>query len=94
MEILTLTEARCRHARLIRVDCSSPSEQIIPMLKRLSSSLPKTDNTRHPIVFRVTLGRQSCDLRLGKNLVAEPTDQVLELLQGMFGLESVSVSYE
>jgi DNA polymerase-3 subunit alpha len=103
-EILTLAEARGRHARSIRLEIPTEGavEQFIDKLKQLVSS-PRIEGLAGklnpsigdcPIVVQVQQGQQTCQIKLGAPYHFEPTDQSIGRLKAAFGEHSVAVVYE
>jgi DNA polymerase III subunit alpha len=105
-EILTLAEARGRHARAIRValPADQAAEDFLVQMKQLvvqakeaskmgASSFSSAKATC-PIVLQVQHGHQSCEVKLGAAFALDPNDQSLSQLQSVFGDGSVSVVYE
>ncbi|NCX94246.1 MAG: hypothetical protein EBX40_06190 [Gammaproteobacteria bacterium] len=105
-EILTLAEARGRHARAIRLalpvdqaveDFLLQMKQLVAQVKEASKvSIPvhSPAKTTCPIVLRVQHGQQTCELKLGAAFALDPNDQSLAQLQSAFGHDAVSVVYE
>lgn len=108
MEILTLAEARGRHARAIRLvlPADQAAEQFVAKLKKLisgtsdtsvtASSIPTPIKTKAgcPIVLQVQQGQQVCEVKLSSAYALEPTEQSIAQLKTAFGEESTSVIYE
>jgi len=108
MEILTLAEARGRHARAIRLvlPADQAAEQFVAKLKKLisgtsdtsvtASSIPTPIKTKAgcPIVLQVQQGQQVCEVKLSSAYALEPTEQSIAQLKTAFGEESTSVVYE
>jgi DNA polymerase-3 subunit alpha len=105
-EILTLAEARGRHARAIRLalPADQAAEQFIAKLKQLltqvqgesaaSGGVSRPPAAGCPIVLQVQQGQQVCHVKLGSGYALEPTDQSLAQLQSVFGDGAASVVYE
>ncbi len=106
MEILTLAEARGRHAQAIRLalPADQAAEQFIARLKQLltqvqgesaaSVGVSRRPAVGCPIVLQIQQGQQVCHLKLGSGYALEPTDQSLAQLQSVFGDGAVVVAYE
>ncbi len=106
MEILTLAEARGRHARAIHLalPADHAAETFIAELRKLLSQAKAASSTGNPvnhahqtgcpIVLKVQQGQQVCEVKLGPGYALEPSDQSLSKLQSVFGDGSVSVVYK
>jgi DNA polymerase-3 subunit alpha len=106
MEILTLAEARGRHARAIRLalNADQAAERFLAKLRQLlakvqgesaaSGSVSRRPAVGCPIVLEVQQGQQICQVRLGSGYALEPTEQSLTQLQSVFGDGAVVVAYE
>jgi DNA polymerase-3 subunit alpha len=105
-EILTLAEARGRHARAIRLalPADQAAEQFIVKLKQLltqvqgesaaSGGVSRRPAVGCPIVLQVQQGQQVCHVKLGSGYELEPTDESLAQLQSVFGDGAAVVVYE
>jgi DNA polymerase III subunit alpha len=108
VEILTLAEARGRHARAILLSLpeDQAAEHFITKLKQLitqpsspspvlvAMTTPPKTKAACPIVLRVQQGQQVCEVKLGSAFAVEPNDQSLAQLQSVLGEDAVSVVYE
>lgn len=106
MEILTLAEARGRHARAIRLALPADHavDTFIAELRKLVTPAKVTSSTGNPVihahqtgcpvVLKVQQGQQVCEVKLSPVYALEPSDQSLSKLQSVFGDGSVSVVYE
>jgi DNA polymerase III subunit alpha len=105
MEILTLAEARGRHARSIRLalPADQAAEQFIARLKQLlmqvqgdsaaSGSVSRLAAVGCPIVLQVQQGQQVCELRLAELFRFQTSDAMLDQLHSEFGTDNVSLDY-
>jgi DNA polymerase III subunit alpha len=106
VEILTMTEARGRHARALRLALPADHaaetfiaefRKLVTQAKAISSTgnpVDQAHKTHCPIVLKVQQGQQVCEVKLGPVYALEPSDQSLSKLQSVFGDGSVSVVYE
>jgi DNA polymerase III subunit alpha len=104
-EILTLGEARGRHARAIRLalPADQAAEIFIAKLRQLvgpgmgTSALAASPNTRMkdgcPILLEIQQGQQVCELRLPDSQRLEPSETNLSRLRSGFGEANVSLDY-
>jgi DNA polymerase-3 subunit alpha len=105
VEILTLAEARGRHARAIRLalPADQGAETFIATLKQLvgqgtgTSALGTLLNTPMkdgcPILLEIQQGQQVCELRLPDLQRLEPSETNLSQLRSGFGETNVSLDY-
>ena len=105
VEILTLAEARGRHARAIRLalPADQGAETFMAKLKQLvgqgmgTSALATSPNTRMkngcPILLEIQQGQQVCELRLPDPQRVEPSETNLSRLRSGFGEANVSLDY-
>jgi DNA polymerase III subunit alpha len=103
-EILTLAEARGRHARAIKMtlttgDRNEPPQKFMEQIRQLTmqsqaNQQPALGAHGCPIVLQVQQGHQICDVRLGSAFSFEPSDQTIAALKRVFGDQAVAVVYE
>jgi DNA polymerase-3 subunit alpha len=105
-EILTLAEARGRHARAIRLalPADQAAGQFIGKLKQSLAQLQREETTSGsmssrlaaacPIVLELRQGQQVCQVQLGAGYALYPTDRSLAELHSIFGADAVAVAYE
>ncbi len=109
VEILTLTEARARHARAIRMTLPADSSQaaaaaFIQQLRQMatgqtalatpSGAVGASGLKPCPLVVQVQEGGQVCEVRLGSAYAMTPSDQTLILLKKILGEQAVAVVYD
>ena len=107
VEILTLAEARSRHARAIRMTLPADSSQTAAasFLAQIRQMIPDHRSAAPgaaigqaikpcPVVVQVQEGEQVCEVRLGSAFALPPSDQTLLALQKIFGERAVAVVYE
>jgi DNA polymerase-3 subunit alpha len=102
-EILTLAEARGRHASAIRLELNADqaAEQFVSKLKQFvvanrddrAANAPSRLAIHHPIVLRVKQGQQVCELRLAEPFGLDASDATLNQLYSAFGVENVFLDY-
>ena len=103
-EILTLAEARGRHARAIKMmlttnDLNEASQKFMEQIRELAVQARSHQQQAQggrvcPIILQVQHGQQICDVRLGSAYSCEPSDQTIAALKRVFGDQAVSVVYE
>jgi DNA polymerase-3 subunit alpha len=103
-EILTLAEARGRHARAIKMtlatnDLNEAPQQFMEQIRQLavqSQTSPRSVQGGYacPVVLQIQQGQQVCDVRLGSAYSCEPSDQTIAALKRVFGDQAVAVVYE
>jgi DNA polymerase-3 subunit alpha len=103
-EILTLAEARGRHARAIKMtlainDLNEAPQRFVEQIRQLaiqSQTSPRSVQGGYacPVVLQIQQGQQVCDVRLGSAYSCEPSDQTIAALKRVFGDQAVTVVYE
>jgi DNA polymerase-3 subunit alpha len=103
-EILTLAEARGRHARAIKMmlttnDLNEASQKFMEQIRELAVQARSHQQQAQggrvcPIILQVQHGQQICDVRLGSAYSCEPSDQTIAALKRVFGDQAVSLVYE
>ncbi len=100
LEILTLTEARQRYARgvRIRVEAGKTQEaQVVTALREILVRVREQSSSRETqksvVLLEARQGQQVCELKLPESFWVTPSDEVLGHLRGIVGERAVEVEY-
>ena len=89
--VMTLSEARKRHARCVAVRLDSPSNGFVADLKRVLGQ--HRDNSGCMIAVDYSTAKARARVALGRDWRVDASDALLEQLRERFGAEAVTVDY-